>query len=81
MLLGCGCLWKFVMFYLLLFYQKAENNGLKKKLVGKSFVISSFCFFLKIGTVGPIDQKINLDSPHYFLKIVDFNCKFLQKQR
>ena len=46
MLLGFGCLYKFVMFYFF-FFQKAENNRLKKKPVGKNFVILIFCFYLK----------------------------------
>ena len=42
MLLGFGYLYKFAMFYFL-FFQKAENNRLKKKSVGQSFVILFFC--------------------------------------
>ena len=52
-----------------------------KKASWQKFCNIIVLFLLKIGTVGPIDQKINLDSPHYILKIVYFNCKFLQKQR
>ena len=44
------------------FFQKAERNRLKKKKpVGQNFVIF-FC--LSIGSVGPVDQQINLVSPH-----------------
>ena len=51
MLLRCGYLYKFVMFFLfvclfvlLLFFQKAENNRLKKKPVDQNFVILFFIF-------------------------------------
>ena len=42
MLLGFGYLYTFVAFF-----QKAENNRLKKKQVGLNFVILFFCFCLK----------------------------------
>ena len=61
MLLGFGYLHKFVKFYFLSFFQKAENNRLKKASWPK------FCniilFLLKIGSVEPVDQQINLVSP------------------
>ena len=60
MLLGFGYLCKFVMFSY--FFQKAENNRLKKA-VGQNFVILFFCFYLKRGSVGLIDQQINLVLP------------------
>ena len=45
--LGFGCFYKFAMFYFLLFFfQKAENNRLKKP-VGQNFVILFFCSCLK----------------------------------
>ena len=58
MLLGFGYLYKFVIFYFL-FFSKVENNRLKKKPVGQNFVIL-FLVLLKIGSVGPVDQQINL---------------------
>ena len=65
MLLGCGYyLYKFVIFYYF-FFQKAENNISEKKLVGQSFGLL-FLFLLKIGSAGPADQQINLDSPKLY---------------
>ena len=64
MLLGLGYFYKFVMFYFLFFFsQKAESNRFKKKPVVQNFVILFFKFLLKIGSVGPVDQQINLVSP------------------
>ena len=57
MILSFGYLKKFVMFYFF-FFQKAE---IKKKPIGK-FCNIIFLFFLKIGSVGPVDQQINLVS-------------------
>ena len=42
MLLGFGYLYKFVTFYFLSFFQKTENNRLKKTL-GQNFVTLFFC--------------------------------------
>ena len=64
MLLGFGYLYKFVIFYFL-FFSKAENNRLKKKPVGQNFVIL-FLVLLKIGSVGPVDQQINLVLRKWF---------------
>ena len=65
MLLGFGYyLYKFVIFYYF-FFQKAENNISEKKLVGQSFGLL-FLFLLKIGSAGPADQQINLDSPKLY---------------
>ena len=36
---------------------------IKKKPVGQNFVILFFLFLLKIGSVGSVDQQINLVSP------------------
>ena len=44
-----------------LFFQKAENNRLRNCNI-------IFLFLLKIGSVGPVDQQINLVSP-YSLKL------------
>ena len=57
-------LYKFVIFYYF-FFQKAENNISEKKLVGQSFGLL-FLFLLKIGSAGPADQQINLDSPKLY---------------
>ena len=64
MLLGFGYLYKFSMFYLffVFFFQKAENNILKKAIRPK-FCSIAFLFLLKIGSVGPVDQQINLVPP------------------
>ena len=43
MLLGFGHLYKFIMFYLLFLFQKAENNRLKKSKLAK---ISQYYFFV-----------------------------------
>ena len=64
MLLGFGYLYKFVIFYFL-FFSKVENNRLKKKPVGQNFVIL-FLVLLKIGSVGPVDQQINLVLRKWF---------------
>ena len=64
MLLGFGYLYKFVIFYFL-FFSKAENNRLNKKPVGQNFVIL-FLVLLKIGSVGPVDQQINLVLRKWF---------------
>ena len=65
MLRGFGYyLYKFVIFYYF-FFQKAENNISEKKLVGQSFGLL-FLFLLKIGSAGPADQQINLDSPKLY---------------
>ena len=57
MLLVFGYLYKFVTFYFLSFFQKTENNRLKKTL-GQNFVTLFFLF--KIGSVGPVDQQIRI---------------------
>ena len=78
MLLGFGYLYKFAMFYFF-FFQKAENNRLKKKNSWLKFcnVISLFLF--KIGSVSPLDQQINLVlSEKVVFKIkVGFTCRHL----
>ena len=61
MFLGFGYLYIF-MFYFLFFYEKAKNNRQKKASWQKKFNII-FLFLLKIGSVGPVDQQINLVSP------------------
>ena len=54
--LGFGYLYKFVMFYFF-FFQKAENNRLKKASWSK-FCNIIFMFLLKIGSVGPVNHKL-----------------------
>ena len=54
MLLGFSYLYKFVIFYFLIF------------TVAQNFVILFFLVLLKIGSVGPVDQQINLFSPKIF---------------
>ena len=61
MLLGFDYLHKFVMFYFL-FFSKAEKNRIKKTSWPK-FCYITFLFLLKIGSVGPVDQQINLSLP------------------
>ena len=48
MLIGFGYLYKFVMFYfsLFFFFQKAEDNRLKKNPAAQKFVKLFFCFCL-----------------------------------
>ena len=64
MLLGFGYLYMFVMFYLffLFFKKKTKHNRLKKARLPKLCNII-FWFFLKMGSVRSLDQKINLVSP------------------
>ena len=47
---------------LIIIFQKAENKRLKKASWPK-FCNIIFLFLLKIGSVGPADQQINLVSP------------------
>ena len=60
MLLGFGYLYKFMF----AFFQKAERNRLKKKKARWPKFCNIFLFVHKIGSVGPVDQQINLVSPH-----------------
>ena len=60
MLLGSGYLDRFVMFYF--FFLKKENNRLKKASQPK-FCNIIFLLLLKIDSVGPEDQQINLVLP------------------
>ena len=63
MLLGFGYLYKFVLF-ISFFFQTAEINRLKK--VSWPKFNTTFLLLLKIGSVGPVDQQINLVSPIIF---------------
>ena len=64
MLLGFGYLYKFDMFFFsYYFFQKAENNRLKK-ISWPKFCNIVFLFLLKIGSGGPVDQQIHLISPY-----------------
>ena len=62
MLLGFGYLYKFAMLF---FFQKAENNRLKKSHLAK-FCNIIFLFLLKIGSAVSVDQQIDLFSPYVF---------------
>ena len=65
MLLGFGYLFKFAKFYFSFFSQKAGNDRLKKSLLVKILSCNiTFLFLLKIGSVGPVDQQINLVWPN-----------------
>ena len=59
MVLGFGYLYKFAMFYFLFFLKKQRL----KKANWPKFCSIIFSFLLKIGSVGPVDQYINLVSP------------------
>ena len=61
MLLGFAYLYKFVMFFFC-FFQKAENNRLKKNSWPKFCNI--FLFLIKIGSVGLVDQQMPLVSSY-----------------
>ena len=63
MLLGFGYLYKFAMFYFFFFFKKQKIIDLKKASWPK-FCNINFLFLLKIGSVGPVDQQINLVSPN-----------------
>ena len=65
MLLGFGYLYKFVMFF---FFKKQKIIDLKKASWPK-FCNIIFLFLLKIGSVGTVDQQINLVSPYLFTNI------------
>ena len=45
------------------FFQEAGNNRLKKSYLAK-FCNIIFLFLLKVGSIGPVDQQINLVSPY-----------------
>ena len=62
MLLGFGYLCEFVMFYFFFFFQTVGSNRLKKASWPK-FCNIIFLLLFKIGSVGPIDQQINLVQP------------------
>ena len=55
--------YKFVMFYFFFFVKKQKIIG-KNKASWPKFCNIIFLFLLKIGLVGPVDQQINLVSPH-----------------
>ena len=63
MIPGFGYLYKSVMFHFSFLFKKQKIIDLKKP-VGQNFVISFFCFLLKIESVGPVDQEINLVLPN-----------------
>ena len=54
MLLGFGYLYKIVRFCFFFFFQKVENNRLKK------YFNTVFLYLLKTGSVGAVEQQINL---------------------
>ena len=60
MLLGFGYLGKFIMFYF--FFFKTQKIVDSKKASWLKFCKIIFLFLLKIGSVRPVDQKINLFS-------------------
>ena len=62
MFLGLGCLYKFVMFYVLFSFKKQKIIDLKKASQPK-FCTIIFLILLKIGSVGSIAQQINLVLP------------------
>ena len=62
MLLGFGYLYKFVMFYFFFFFFKKQKIIDFKKASWPKFCNITFLFLLKIGSVGPVDQQINLVS-------------------
>ena len=71
MLLGFGYLYKFLILnFSFFFFQKTENNRLKKVSWPKLCNII-FLFLLDIGSVGSVDQQVNLDSP--YLKSADID--------
>ena len=72
MLLGFSYLYNFVMFCFFFFFQKTENDRLKNDIWPK-FCNIIFLFLLKIGSVGPVDQQINLVLPYKKMKKKLFN--------
>ena len=54
----------FGLFYFVLFFEKTENNISKKKQLANNRAI--IIFLLIIGSVGPVDQQINLVSPERY---------------
>ena len=79
MLFGFGYLYKFVMFYFFFFFFKKKQKIIDlKKPVGQNFVILFFCFLLKIESVGPVDQQINLVLSNRTYKICVPRKKIIQ---
>ena len=53
------------------FLQKVENNKLKKKASWPIFCDIVFLFLLKVGSIGPLNQRINFVLPYaYPLKFI-----------
>ena len=67
MLLGFSYLYNFVMFCFFFFFQKTENDRLKNDIWPK-FCNIIFLILLKIGSVRPVDQQINLVLPYKKMK-------------
>ena len=79
MLLGFGYLYKFVIFYFLFLFEKQKIIDKKKNSWPKVCNII-FLLLIKIGSVGPVDQQINLVSPNSWndienwTTITAYNC-------
>ena len=71
---GFGYLCNFVMFYFF-FLQKEENNSFKK--ASRPKFCNIFLFWLKIESVGPVDQQINLVSLNNYMIKYDYIIKQL----
>ena len=63
MLLGLCYFYKSVMFYFLLFHKKQRIID-EIKPSWRKYCIINVLFLLKIGSVMPVDQQINLVSPN-----------------
>ena len=61
----------FISSFVLFFFKKQKIIDLKKASRPK-FCNIIFLFFLKIGSVGPVDQQINLVSPYLWKKCFDW---------
>ena len=64
MLLGFSHFWKLVLFIISFCFSFFKKQNIDfKKASWPEFCNIIFLFLLKIGSVGPVDQQINLASP------------------
>ena len=71
MLLGFGYLYKFTMFYFF-FLKKNQKIIDYKKASRPKFCNIIFLFWLKIESVGPVDQQINLVPLNNYM--IKYDC-------
>ena len=76
MLLGFGYLYKFTVLFL--FFKKKKNQKIiDYKKASRPKFCNIFLFWLKIESVGPVDQQINLVSLNNYMIKYDYIIKQL----